>query len=75
MTERSKMEAEMTRLANMVENLPINVIFADRDNQIQYMNPASTRTLKKLEQQECIVLKRGQIFLGDNKYLPGASAY
>jgi CRP/FNR family transcriptional regulator len=28
-----------------------------------------SRLLKKLEQQECIVLKRGQILLGDNKNL------
>lgn len=30
-----------------------------------------SRLLKKLEQQECIVLKRGQILLGDNKNMPG----
>ncbi len=32
-----------------------------------------SRLLKKLEQQECIVLKRGKILVGDNKYMPGAS--
>ena len=46
-SQRIKIEGEMTRLANMVENLPMNVIFADRDCNIQYMNPASARTLKK----------------------------
>jgi len=30
-----------------------------------------SRLLKKLEQQECIVLKRGQILIGDNKNMPG----
>lgn len=30
-----------------------------------------SRLLKKLELQECIVLKRGQILLGDNKNMPG----
>ena len=30
-----------------------------------------SRLLKKLEQQECIVLKRGQILMGTNKNLPG----
>lgn len=31
-----------------------------------------SRLLKKLEQQECIVLKRGQILLGNNKEMPGS---
>ena len=31
-----------------------------------------SRLLKKLEQQECVVLKRGQIILGDNKNLPAS---
>jgi len=30
-----------------------------------------SRLLKKLEKQKCIVLKRGQILLGDNKNMPG----
>lgn len=30
-----------------------------------------SRLLKKLEQQKCIVLKRGKILLGDNKIMPG----
>lgn len=32
---------------------------------------AISRLLKKLEQQECIVLKRGQILLGDNENMQG----
>ena len=31
-----------------------------------------SRLLKKLEQQECIILKRGQILMGTNKELPGS---
>lgn len=31
-----------------------------------------SRLLKKLEQQECVVLRRGQILLGRNKTIPGA---
>jgi len=31
-----------------------------------------SRLLKKLEQQECIVLRRGQILLGDKKSIPGS---
>ena len=30
-----------------------------------------SRLLKKLEQQECIVLKRGKILIGENKEMPG----
>jgi len=33
-----------------------------------------SRLLKKLEQQECIVLKRGKILAGENKQMPGLSA-
>lgn len=35
---------------------------------------AISRLLKKLEQQECIILKRGQILLGNNKNMPGDHA-
>jgi len=31
-----------------------------------------SRLLKKLEQQECIILKRGKILVGDNKQMPGS---
>jgi methyl-accepting chemotaxis protein len=48
-TERQRLDAEMGRVMSMMENLPINVMFADRDLNIQYMNPASTTTLKTLE--------------------------
>jgi len=40
--------AEQTRA--MVENVPTNIMVADRDLKIRYMNPASARTLKTLEQ-------------------------
>ncbi len=33
----------------MVENVPINLIVADRDLRIQYINPASAKTLKSIE--------------------------
>jgi methyl-accepting chemotaxis protein len=48
-SERKRLDAEMARVNSMMENLPINVMFADRDLRIQYLNPASTRTLKTLE--------------------------
>ena len=46
-TKRASVEA--TRLSNMVESLPINVIYADRDNIVRYMNPASLKTLRAVE--------------------------
>ncbi len=49
-TEKLKTENNMVRIQNMMENVPINVIFADLDLTVRYMNPASTRTLMTLEQ-------------------------
>ena len=49
-TQKLKTETEMARVMSMMENAPINVMCADLDLKIQYMNPASTKTLKSLEQ-------------------------
>jgi methyl-accepting chemotaxis protein len=49
-TEIKKVEAKMAQTVSMMENNPINVIFADRDLKIQYLNPASVNTLRSLEQ-------------------------
>ena len=38
------------RYASMSNNSPINIMFADRDLVIRYMNPASANTLKKIQQ-------------------------
>ncbi|HWE40691.1 MAG TPA: methyl-accepting chemotaxis protein [Isosphaeraceae bacterium] len=43
-------QAEMTRIAQMIENAPINVMYADRDLTLRYMNATSVRTFKRLEQ-------------------------
>ena len=48
-TEKVKIESEMAQAKNMVENAPINVMYADLDLVLQYMNPASTETLKNLD--------------------------
>ncbi len=48
-SQNRKDAEEATRLQNMLENMPINVIFADRDNIVRYMNPASYNTLKQLQ--------------------------
>ena len=48
-TEKLRLEAEVSRVMSMMENAPINMIFADRDLRIQYLNPASIETLRKVE--------------------------
>jgi len=48
-TQRQLVEAEQSRLASMLENAPTNVLLADRDLKIVYVNPASLTTLRKLE--------------------------
>ncbi|MCZ6673358.1 MAG: methyl-accepting chemotaxis protein [Verrucomicrobia bacterium] len=49
-TTAKKTELEAARIQNMMENAPVNVIFADRDFQITYANPSSIKTLKTIEQ-------------------------
>ncbi len=45
-----KIEAEQARVKSMMENAPFNIMFADNDYILQYINPASIQTLKTLEQ-------------------------
>ncbi len=49
-TQKAQTESEVARQTSMLENLPINLMYADRDLVIRYMNPASRETLKKLQQ-------------------------
>ena len=48
-TEAKKNELEATRVKNMMDNMPMNAMYVDTDLILQYMNPASTNTLKTLE--------------------------
>lgn len=48
-TEMAKDRAETARVHSMMEQAPINVMFADRDFKIRYVNPATVKTLKGLE--------------------------
>jgi methyl-accepting chemotaxis protein len=48
-SERKRLEAEVDRIRQMMQNAPTNVIFAGTDLVIQYMNPSSLQTLKRLE--------------------------
>jgi len=48
-TEKLLLEAEVGRIQNMMDNAPINVMYADRDFVLRFMNPASTKTLRSIE--------------------------
>lgn len=48
-TEKVRLENEMARVASMMENAPINMMYADKELVIRYANPASLRTLKTIE--------------------------
>ena len=48
-TEKLKVEAGLDRVMSMMENVPINLMMADLDLHITYLNPASTATLKTIE--------------------------
>ncbi|WP_435009903.1 methyl-accepting chemotaxis protein [Tundrisphaera lichenicola] len=42
-------QGELYRIMRMIENAPLNMMYCDLDLKIQYLNPASVRTLKRLE--------------------------
>lgn len=48
-TRKLKTETQIARVMSMMEQTPINVMFSDLSHTIQYMNPASTKTLRTLE--------------------------
>ncbi|MCX6396455.1 MAG: GAF domain-containing protein [Propionibacteriales bacterium] len=48
-TARRQSELEVARVTSMMENSPTNMMFADREFVITYMNPASLETLTALE--------------------------
>lgn len=84
-TEKEQAEQEAVRLQSMMDNMPVNVLLSDKELTLNYMNPASTTTLKKLEASlpvgvDKIVGQKIDIFhknpahqrkiLGDQKNLP-----
>jgi methyl-accepting chemotaxis protein len=48
-TERARLEKELSKTQCMLDNLPINVLMSNRDFELVYLNPASIRTLKTLQ--------------------------
>ena len=48
-TEKLALEKRVARISSMMENSPTNMMFADRDFVVRYMNPTSLETLRGLE--------------------------
>ncbi len=48
-TEQLRIENEVARMQNMMDNIPINVMMTNRDLELVYMNPASINTLKTIQ--------------------------
>ncbi|MEZ5352676.1 MAG: PAS domain-containing protein [Bryobacteraceae bacterium] len=48
-SEKKRLERNAARSQSMVENAPINMILASPDGTIQYVNPTSVETLRRLE--------------------------
>ncbi len=42
-------QSELTRIKQMVDNAPVNIMYADLDLKVRYMNPKAEQTLKRLE--------------------------
>ncbi len=43
-------QAELTRIQQMIENAPVNIMYADRDLKLVYMNATAIKTFQRLEQ-------------------------
>jgi methyl-accepting chemotaxis protein len=50
-TQKLHLERAAAEKTAIVENAPINIMLADTDGKIVYMNPASTKTLRSIEKQ------------------------
>jgi len=48
-TEKVEAETRMSRVAGMVENNPGNMMYADQNLIVQYVNPAAVKTLSQLQ--------------------------
>lgn len=48
-TQQLEIESNLARIKSMMENAPINIMCADKDLKLMYMNPKSRETLRTLE--------------------------
>lgn len=60
------------RLFERAGSTALSVTHQELSQELGTSREVISRLLKKLEQQECIVLKRGQILMGENKAMPVA---
>lgn len=60
------------RLFERAGSESINITHQQLAQELGTSREVVSRLLKKLEHEDCIVLKRGQINLGDNKTIPGS---
>ncbi len=49
-TEIGKKQRQAARTHSMVQNVPVNMVFADQDFNVRYMNPASFESLKQVRE-------------------------
>ena len=47
--EKKRLEAEAAKVQSMMENMPVNVLFAGTDLKLAYINPASIKQLRALQ--------------------------
>jgi methyl-accepting chemotaxis protein len=48
-SEKKRLEFEATRAMNIIENAPTHILFCDADFKLDLINPASVKTLRKIE--------------------------
>jgi methyl-accepting chemotaxis protein len=48
-TKKQEADLRMSRISSMVANAPINIMYADPEGTVQFMNPASIATLRTIE--------------------------
>lgn len=50
-SDRKHQENEVARITSMMESVPVNIMCADKEGVIQYLNPKSLQTLKQIESE------------------------
>lgn len=61
------------RLFERANSNSLDITHQELSQELGTTREVVSRLLKKLEQQKCIVLKRGRILIGENKQMPRAS--
>ncbi len=57
-TEKLKLQQDLARIESMMDNIPINVMLADLDFNIVYINPKSRETLKTIEKDLAVPVSK-----------------